>query len=78
MFNLAELLRQHEGKTLEFKRDLSSPDKVMRSLVAFANGAGGVLLIVPKLTADDFLRIDDHMRPRGHRTVARAIADALR
>ena len=33
------------GKTLEFKRDLSSPDKVMRTLVAFANGAGGVLLI---------------------------------
>ena len=45
MFNLAELLRRHEGKTLEFKRDLSSPDKVMRTLVAFANGAGGVLLI---------------------------------
>ena len=45
MFNLAELLRQHEGKTLEFKRNLSSPDRVMRTLVAFANGAGGVLLI---------------------------------
>ncbi len=45
MFNLAELLRQHEGKTLEFKRELSSPDKAMRTLVAFANGAGGVLLI---------------------------------
>lgn len=45
MFNLADLLRQHEGKTLEFKRDLSSPDKVMRTLVAFANGAGGTLLI---------------------------------
>ena len=27
MFNLAELLHQHEGKTLEFKRDLSSPDQ---------------------------------------------------
>lgn len=45
MFNLSELLRQHEGKTLEFKRDLSSPDKVMRTLVAFANGAGGIMLI---------------------------------
>ncbi len=43
--NIAQLLRQHEGKTLEFKRDLSSPDKVVRTLVAFANGAGGVLLI---------------------------------
>ena len=36
MFDLAEIIRQHEGKTLEFKRDLSSPDKVMRTLVAFA------------------------------------------
>ncbi|MFM9960597.1 MAG: ATP-binding protein [Planctomycetaceae bacterium] len=45
MFNIIDLLRQHEGKTLEFKRDLSSPDKVMRTLVAFSNGAGGVLLV---------------------------------
>jgi predicted HTH transcriptional regulator len=45
MFNLVELLRQHEGKTLEFKRDLSSPDKIMRTIVAFANGAGGIVLI---------------------------------
>ncbi len=45
MFDLTETIRQHEGKTLEFKRDLSSPDKVMRTLVAFANGAGGRLLV---------------------------------
>lgn len=45
MLNVTELLRQNEGKTLEFKRDLSSPDKVMRTLVAFANGAGGTLLV---------------------------------
>ena len=42
--NLAELLRSTEGKTLEFKRDLSSPERALRSLVAFANSAGGVLL----------------------------------
>jgi predicted HTH transcriptional regulator len=40
-----ELLAQVEGKTLEFKRDLSSPDKVIRTVVAFANGAGGTLLL---------------------------------
>src|SRR5580698_5616582 len=45
MFDLAEIIRQHEGKTLEFKRDLSSPEKVMRTLVAFANGPGGKLLV---------------------------------
>jgi len=42
---LLELLKQPEGKTLEFKRDLSSPDGVLRSIVAFANTAGGRLLI---------------------------------
>lgn len=34
-----------EGKTLEFKRDLSSPQKLLRSIVAFANSAGGKLVI---------------------------------
>ena len=35
----------HEGKTLEFKRDLSSPTKPLRTIVAFANSAGGRLVI---------------------------------
>ena len=43
--NLVELLTHPEGKTLEFKRDLSSPDGVLRSLIAFANTAGGILLV---------------------------------
>jgi predicted HTH transcriptional regulator len=37
--NLAELLRLPESKTLEYKRDLSSPEKVLRTIVAFANTA---------------------------------------
>jgi ATP-dependent DNA helicase RecG len=45
MLTIADILRQHEGKTLEFKRDLSSLEKAMRTLVGFANGAGGTLLI---------------------------------
>lgn len=43
--DLAEVLKKNEGKTLEFKRDLSSVDKVLRTLVAFANTSGGILLI---------------------------------
>jgi predicted HTH transcriptional regulator len=34
-----------EGKTLEFKRDMSSPEKAVRSVVAFANTAGGAIVI---------------------------------
>ena len=42
---LVELLKRHEGKTLEFKRDLSSPDGILKTLVAFANTAGGTVVI---------------------------------
>ena len=38
-------VRAREGKTLEFKRDLSSPTKPLRTIVAFANSAGGRLVI---------------------------------
>ena len=33
------------SKTLEFKRDLSSPDGALRAIVAFANTSGGTLLV---------------------------------
>ena len=42
---LAELLTRHEGKNLEFKRDLSSPDSVLRAIIAFANTSGGTVLL---------------------------------
>ena len=43
--DIESLLRSPEGKTVEFKRDLSSPDGVLRSITAFANSAGGVLVV---------------------------------
>ena len=43
--NLINLLRKPEGKTLEFKRDLSSPIPFLRSVVAFSNTSGGTVLI---------------------------------
>ncbi len=43
--NMYEQLKSPESKTLEFKRDASSLDPIMRTLVAFANTAGGMLII---------------------------------
>jgi ATP-dependent DNA helicase RecG len=43
--SLVELLAHHEGKSMEFKQDLSSPDSVLRSIIAFANTSGGTILI---------------------------------
>ena len=42
---LKDLIQQPESKTLEFKRDLSSPRPVLKTLVAFANSAGGRLVL---------------------------------
>lgn len=43
--NVSELIHATEGKTLEFKRDLSSLQPILKTLVAFANTAGGTLVI---------------------------------
>jgi ATP-dependent DNA helicase RecG len=43
--DLVDLLRRPEGKTLEFKRELSGPDGLLKTVVAFANTAGGTLLL---------------------------------
>ena len=45
MDSFQTLLQEPEGKTLEFKRDLSSPKPVLKSIVAFANTAGGRLVV---------------------------------
>jgi ATP-dependent DNA helicase RecG len=43
--DLLEILKRAEGKTLEFKRDMSSPDGALKTIVAFANTAGGTMLV---------------------------------
>ncbi|MBP7964751.1 MAG: putative DNA binding domain-containing protein [Caldilineaceae bacterium] len=42
---IKELLARPEGKTLEFKQNLSGTKNILKTLTAFANTAGGVLLI---------------------------------
>ena len=41
----SQLITMPESKTLELKRDISSPKNILKTLVAFANTAGGRLLI---------------------------------
>ncbi len=43
--DLVSLLSRPEGKTLEFKRDLSAPEGALKTIVAFANTSGGTLLV---------------------------------
>jgi len=43
--SITQLVSMPESKTLEFKRDISSPKNMLKTLVAFANTAGGRLII---------------------------------
>jgi predicted HTH transcriptional regulator len=43
--NLRKLILQGEGATLDFKKTITSNEKIAKSLVAFANNKGGKLLI---------------------------------
>jgi ATP-dependent DNA helicase RecG len=43
--DLVTILSRTEGKTLEFKRDLSSPEGALKALVAFANTSGGIMVV---------------------------------
>lgn len=42
---IQELLAREEGKTLEFKQDASSLASIIKTVVAFANTAGGTIVI---------------------------------
>ncbi len=42
---IRRLVEQGEGETIEFKRKVAHPDKIVREIVAFANTNGGNLLI---------------------------------
>jgi predicted HTH transcriptional regulator len=43
--NIKKLILEGEGATLDFKKTITSSQKIAKSLVAFANGKGGQLLI---------------------------------
>ncbi|MDJ1491730.1 ATP-binding protein [Cytophagaceae bacterium DM2B3-1] len=43
--NIIELIGQGESSTLEFKSTIENPAKIAKTLVAFANTGGGILLI---------------------------------
>jgi predicted HTH transcriptional regulator len=71
--DLLELLKRPEGKTLEFKRDVSSPEGIARTVIAFANTAGGTILIGVEDGTRRVHGVRIHSQPRsGSRTCSAA------
>ena len=72
--NIPDTLASPEGKQLEFKRDLSSPVPILKTLVAFANSAGGRLV----LGVDDGRRVVGINNPLDdEERLANLIADSI-
>jgi predicted HTH transcriptional regulator len=42
--SVEDLLQRSEGKTLEFKRELAAAEPFLKTVVAFANTAGGTVV----------------------------------
>lgn len=73
--NVSELITTAEGKTLEFKRDLSALPPILKTLVAFANTAGGTLVIGVQ---DDGAVVGIADALRDEERLASSIADGIR
>lgn len=73
--DITTLLQSPEGKTLEFKRDLSSHEKVLRTLVAFANTSGGTLIIGVEDKTKNVLGIDEPLNMEER--LANIISDSI-
>lgn len=73
--DIIKLAQLPEGQTLEFKRDTSSLDPILKAVIAFANTAGGVILI----GVDDDGTIKGLAEPaKAQEQVANAIAHRIK
>src|ERR1700738_5337065 len=72
---LEELLSRNEGKTLEFKENSQSLQKIIQTIIAFANTAGGVLLIGVKNQTKEIVGLMNILQEE--EKIANSIADSV-
>ena len=72
---LEELLSKNEGKTLEFKENTQSLQKIVQTVIAFANTAGGVLLLGIKNETKEVVGLSNVLQEE--EKIANAIADSV-
>lgn len=72
---LEELLTKEEGKILEFKENTKSLQKIIQTIVAFANTAGGTLVIGIKDKTKDVVGLANILEEEER--LANAIADSV-
>lgn len=72
---LEELLAKPESKTLEFKENTQPIQKIVQTIIAFANTAGGVLIIGVKGETKEVVGVDNILQDEER--IANAVADSV-
>ena len=73
---LTELLAQDEGKTLEFKENCRPTQKILQTVIAFANTAGGTLVLGVRDRAKEVIGLSDPLKEEER--LANLFADNIR
>jgi len=74
--SVEQLLAQHEGKTLEFKACLAESMPFLKTLVAFANSAGGTIVFGVEDKTRRVLGVDDPLELEAR--ITNLVSDAVR
>jgi len=74
--SITQMIAMPEGKTLEFKQDLSSPKNMLKTLVAFANTAGGRLIIGVEDDSKEVIGVSDPLDEEER--ICNLIADSIK
>lgn len=72
---IEKYLSQNESKTLEFKENTKSTSGIVRTVIAFANTSGGVLLIGLKDKTKEIIGVHDALREEER--IANIISDSI-
>lgn len=72
---LEELLIKEESKTLEFKENTQSLQKIVQSIIAFANTAGGTLIVGIKDKTKEVVGLKNALQDE--EKIANAISDSI-
>src|ERR1700693_902951 len=72
---LEEILTRNEGKTLEFKENSHSLQKIIQTVIAFANTAGGIILLGIKNETKEIIGLQNVLQEE--EKIANAIADSV-
>lgn len=72
---LEEFLSQNEGKTLEFKENTTNLKAIIKSIIAFANTAGGTILIGVKNHSKEIIGLENPLLEE--EKIANAVADSI-